>query len=177
MIREYRATDWTEVCRVFDLSKPHELASGGIEASFVPLAKDEARMAQFSKGTVFVWEENQALRGFAGFDGAYIGWLFVDPSAFRKRIGRDLLQHLIAQIEGDPWLWALKTNHAAIGLYESEGFEIVDERLSQNGGMPCFAVKLTRRTLPKPPQRDAGSRPSSDDSPAIETPSSLGPRG
>jgi ribosomal protein S18 acetylase RimI-like enzyme len=178
MIREYQETDWKEVCRVFDLSKPHELASGGIEASFVPLAKDEARMAQFSKSTVFVWEENQALRGFAGFDGVFIGWLFVDPSAFRKRIGRDLLQHLIAQIEGDPWLWALKTNHAALGLYQSEGFEIVDERPSQNGGMPCFAVKLTRRRRPNhPPQRKTGSRPSSDDSPAIETPSSLGPRG
>ncbi|MBK8856745.1 MAG: GNAT family N-acetyltransferase [Opitutaceae bacterium] len=97
MIREYEETDWKEVCRVFDMSKPYELASGGIEASFVPLAKDKARMAQFSKSTVFVWEENQAL-GFAGFEGAYIGWLFVDPSAFRKGIGRDLLQYLVAQI-------------------------------------------------------------------------------
>jgi hypothetical protein len=29
----------------------------------------------------------------------------------------------------------------------------------------------------QPPQRNAGSRPSSGDSPAFETPSSLGPRG
>jgi len=35
----------------------------------------------------------------------------------------------------------------------------------------------TREGPNQPPQRNAGSRPSSDDSPASETPSSLGPRG
>ncbi len=144
MIREYKECDWKEVCRVFDLSKPHELASGCIGASFVPLAHDEARRVQFSKSAIFVWDEDETLRGFAGYDGALIGWLFVEPSGFRNGIGRALLRHLVARIEGEPWLWALKTNHAAIGLYESEGFKIVEERATQNGGMPCVAVKLTR---------------------------------
>jgi ribosomal protein S18 acetylase RimI-like enzyme len=151
MIREYEKTDWPEVCRVFDLSKPHELATGGIAASFVPLARDEPRIAQFSKSTVIVWEEKQALRGFAGFDGNYIGWLFVEPAAFRKGIGRVLLRHLVTRMNGEPWLWALKTNHGAIHLYESEDFEIVEERPSQNGGMPCVAVKLAQRKKPNQP--------------------------
>lgn len=34
-----------------------------------------------------------------------------------------------------------------------------------------------KKTPIQPPQRNAGSRPSSDDSPASETPSSFGPRG
>jgi hypothetical protein len=38
--------------------------------------------------------------------------------------------------------------------------------------------KVTAKEEPnQPPQRNAGSRPPSDDSPASETPSSLGPRG
>jgi hypothetical protein len=44
-----------------------------------------------------------------------------------------------------------------------------------------FSVWLLKRDekqkANQPPQRNAGSRPSSDDSPAPETPSSLGPRG
>lgn len=153
MIRHYEQADWSEVCRVFDLSKPQELASGGLAASFVPLAQDRTRIAQFSKSTIRVWEEKETLRGFAGFEGAYIGWLFVEPSAFQKGIGRALLRDLVGRIEGEPWLWALKTNRAAIGLYESEGFEIAEERPSQNGGLPCVAVKLIRRKSISPSSR------------------------
>ena len=48
--------------------------------------------------------------------------------------------------------------------------------------LPAYAITAfvfcRRRMTPnQPPQRNAGSRPSSDDSPASETPSSPGPRG
>jgi hypothetical protein len=54
MIREYEKTDWPEVCRVFGLSKPHELVTGGIAASFVPLAKDESRTGEDGSGLASV---------------------------------------------------------------------------------------------------------------------------
>ncbi len=145
MVREYNRSDWSEVCRVFDVSKPRELASAGIEASFVPLADDEARSASFARSTVFVWSEEEALRGFVGYEGSYIGWLFVDPVAFRRGIARALLREVLPRIEGAPWLWAMKSNAAAVALYCSEGFEVVEEKETQNGGLPCTAVKLSRR--------------------------------
>jgi hypothetical protein len=40
-----------------------------------------------------------------------------------------------------------------------------------------FFRRPEKRVPIQPPQRNAGSRPSSDDSSTIETPSSLGPRG
>ncbi|MGA2445654.1 MAG: GNAT family N-acetyltransferase [Opitutaceae bacterium] len=174
MIREYHQRDWSEVCRVFDRSKPHELAAGGIGESFVPLADDEKRIADFARSTVFVWEEKGKLRGFVGHEGSYIGWLFVDPAAFRSGIARALLRHILPRLNGEPWLWAMKNNRAAISLYRSEGFEIVEERETQNGGMPCLAVKLQlRKKAPKQqspeptPQavmhpRDAGCAPPAD---------------
>jgi ribosomal protein S18 acetylase RimI-like enzyme len=142
MIREYQKTDWPEVCRVFDLSKPCELATGGIAESFVPLAKDGPRIAQFANTTVLVWEETKSIRGFAGFNGSFIGWLFVEPDAFRKGIGRALLRQVVSSIADHPWLWSMKDNHAALALYLSEGFAIAEERATQNGGMRCTAVKL-----------------------------------
>lgn len=153
MIRNYDKTDWIEVCRVFDLSKPCELATGGVGESFVPLAKDERRIAQFSKCTVIVWEEFGAIRGFAGYAESYIGWLFVEPEAFRHGIGRSLLRQVVTRIEGEPWLWTMKHNEAALALYQSEGFEIVQERQSQNGDMPCVAVKLVRKGPPPNSER------------------------
>jgi ribosomal protein S18 acetylase RimI-like enzyme len=145
MIREYRASDWNEVCRVFDLAKPRELATAGVEASFVPLADDVNRHASFRKSTLLVWHDAGKVDGFAGYDGSYIGWLFVDPAMFRRGIARALLRAILERIEGEPWLWSMKHNAAAIALYRSEGFAIVEERETQNGGLPCSAVKLSRR--------------------------------
>jgi len=144
-LRQYRESDWNEVCRVFDASKPYELARGGVSEPFVLLADDLQRISDFQRSTVYVWEENNKLRGFAAYDGSYISWLYVDPSAFRKDIARSLLRHVLAQVEGDPWLWAMKNNHPAVSLYRSEGFEIIEERDIPIGGLPCMAVKLARR--------------------------------
>jgi hypothetical protein len=85
MIRQYDKRDWSEICRVFDLAKPYELATGRAGESFVPLADDDKRIASFAESTVFVWEEKGKLKGFIGHEGAYISWLFVDPAAFRRR--------------------------------------------------------------------------------------------
>ena len=161
MIRAYQQSHRSEVCRVFDCSKPYELASGGVIESFVPLATDEKRMTDFSNSTIFVWDEAGTLRGFIGNSGSFIGWLFVDRSAFRKGIGRALLRYLLASTPGEPWLWAMKNNQAAISLYRSEGFDIVEERSSHNGGLPCKAVKLcySRKKpnqSPQPTRRTGG---------------------
>lgn len=143
MIRAYHPSDWNEVCRIFDSSKPLELASAGIEASFVPLADDAARIASFHRSTVLVWSNESTLRGFVGHEGNYIGWLFVDPIAFRRGIASALLRSVLPRIEGDAWLWVAKGNHAAIALYRSEGFEPVEVRDLWNKGLPCMAVKLS----------------------------------
>lgn len=145
MIRHYEASDWSEVCRVFDLAKPLELATAGVEGAFVPLAKHEASLQLFARSKVYVWAEGSAVRGFAGHTGAYIGWLFVEPNACRKGIGRALLRRVTARIDGQPWLWVMKSNHGALALYRSEGFEIVEEQQRGNDGRPYAAVKLARK--------------------------------
>ena len=143
MIRPYRRTDWLSVCRIYDRAKPYELRSAGIEASFVPLAQDEVRTREFSHYRVHVWaEEDDYIVGFAGYKGGYIGWLFVDPERSRRGIGRALLSYMVSEIEGAAWLWSMKSNEPALGLYRQLGFEVMAEKQTSNGGLPCMAVKL-----------------------------------
>jgi ribosomal protein S18 acetylase RimI-like enzyme len=145
VIRDYEISDWKEVCRVFNAAKPLELATAQVESSFVPLEKDEPRLAAFSRSTVIVWHDRAQVVGFAGYEGAYIGWLFVDPPFFRRGIARALLRAISARIGGKAWLWCMKSNAPALALYYSEGFEIVDQRETQNRWLPCTAVKLSRK--------------------------------
>jgi len=144
-IREYQQSDWNEVCRIFDASKPLELASAGLNASFVALAVDEARIAAFARSMVLVWADEAALRGFVGCEGAFINWLFVDPLAFRRGIGRTLLRSVLSRINGEARLWVAEGNTAALALYTSEGFRPIEHREVTNNGLPCKAIKLALR--------------------------------
>jgi len=152
MMRDYQSADWDGVSRVFDAAKPLELAAGGVESSFVPLARDQPRLAAFARSTVIIRCDYEEVVGFVGYENSYVGWLFVDPRYFRRGIARALLREALLRMDGEPWLWCMKSNAAALALYRSEGFEIVDERETQNGGLPCTAVKLLRKK-PEPKQR------------------------
>lgn len=150
MIRPYVASDWPEVCRVYDAAKPLELWSGGVAASFIPLRDDQPRIDEFATSTVRVWDEGRSLLGFVGYLEDFIGWLFVHPDAFRKGIGRALLSAALREIDGDPYLWTMRENQPAIRLYASVGFQIAEHRQTQNRGMPCNAVKMKRTQAASP---------------------------
>ncbi len=154
MIRTYTPADWAEVCRIFDAAKPVELATANIAHSFVPLASDEKRKAEFSRATVFVDAEGSDLRGFIGFEHSYIGWLFVDPIHFRIGTAR-MLRHALGVIPPPPWLWVAKGNTPAMALYRAEGFAVVQERESQNHGHACTVFRMA--LVPKLPNRVPGS--------------------
>jgi GNAT superfamily N-acetyltransferase len=140
MIRPYEETDWPEICRVYDASKPQELRIDGAQPVFPPLATDELWRNNFRSNQVYVATDAGRITGFAGFTGPYIGWMFVDPAFFRRGIGRALLRRVLDEIDGDAWLWSLKGNERAASLYRSEGFEPIDERPATHGGVPCIAV-------------------------------------
>lgn len=139
-IRPYQESDWPEICRVYDAAKPLELRVDGIQPVFPPLAEDKMWADNFRHNEVFVATDGEGLTGFAGFTGPYIGWMFVDPAHFRRGIGRALLRRVLAEMDGDAWLWSLKGNDRAAALYQSEGFEALDERPALHGGVPCTAV-------------------------------------
>jgi hypothetical protein len=98
-------------------------------------------------------------------------------------LARDLLSPSMRIRErragGTPYRWICEGKKSA--EWRTEGstslmfwnyFGRRSERLYQNHALPEREEEANQ-----PPQRNAGSRPSSDASPASETPSSLGPRG
>lgn len=88
----------------------------------------ELPVGQIERGGVFVAEAGGAILGFAAIvsrqDGdADLDALFVDPTNWRRGIGRALVDHCCAAAKsaGSIWLHVLGNPHAG-GFYESCGF-------------------------------------------------------
>ena len=93
--------------------------------------------------------------GFVSWNGAYITWLYVDPSAQRRGIGRRLLQHALEQIGPEAWTNMIAGNDPALALYRQVGLEIVWERRGDCDGFACAAMRLA---LPTSRMRDPDAR-------------------
>jgi len=140
-IRDYRPEDWPAVCRVHDRARPDELRGSFDARAFVPLAEDpDAKSIHACK--LFVAERNDEVVAFAGIDPPYLAWLYVDPAHTRCGIGRALLKHCLARLGEDAWTLSCGNNHAAIALYEAEGFVVESRFTGDNAGFKGPAVRL-----------------------------------
>src|SRR5690606_34167972 len=78
-------------------------------------------------------------------------------------------------------LWRLGLVVEEQSLVESDGRQYdamrVKHRKTGEESVIYFDIQVFAKLANQPTQRNAGSRPPSDDSPEPETPSSLGPRG
>lgn len=141
-IRPYTDEDWTEICRIHDLARPHELLGSCDPRAFVPLAEDAAYADDIHRSRKWVACAGEQIVGFAGIDGAYISWLYVDPAYWGQGIGRKLLRLAVAEAGPTAYTIALINNSAARHLYESEGFKVVATFAGDNAGYPCTCVRL-----------------------------------
>jgi ribosomal protein S18 acetylase RimI-like enzyme len=91
---------------------------------------------------MFVAEDGDEVVGFAGIDDPYLAWLYVDPAHYRRGIGRALLRHCLARLGEDAWTQACGNNHAAIRLYQSEGFAIESRSTGDNAGYKGPSARL-----------------------------------
>ena len=141
VIRGYQEKDWQAVCRIHDLSRPNELRGSFDPNAFVPLEKDED--AEYLKRcTVFVAGQGLDIKGFAGIDGSYLAWLYVDPAVYGKGLGSALLEYCLDIIGEKAWAQVCGNNVPAINLYKKKGFEIVEHFVGDNAGYKGPSVKL-----------------------------------
>lgn len=152
-IREYRAEDWPAICRVHDLSRPDELRGSFDARAFIPLAEDPEGDS-IDDCEMFVAQDGDQVVGFAGVDEPYLAWLYVDPAYYRRGLGRALLRHCLARLGEDAWTNACGNNHAALGLYLSEGFAIESRSIGDNAGYKGAAARLALH-----PEREAWKKP------------------
>ena len=158
-IRDYAPDDWPAICRVHDRSRPDELRGSFDARAFIPLAKDPEGQ-YINLCDMFIAQRESGVVGFAGIDEPYLAWLYVDPECYRRGIGRALLRHCLDRLSDDAWTRACGNNTAALGLYRSEGFVVVERYMGENAGYRGPSVRLALH-----PERRGWTRPKKSEAP------------
>ena len=142
-IRKYRNTDFSEILKVYSLTKLEELRFETEEFSFLPLDLDEKRFKAFAECEVFVYEEARIV-GYCAFFGNEIRALFVLPQYQRKGIGKNMLTFMLANISGTPLLNLVASNTPAKKLYESFGFCVTSDFIAEYNGKTVLAIEMRK---------------------------------
>jgi len=138
-IRPYLASDWTAICAVHDAARKFELEASGLADAFLTLEETGKAEGLFD-ATLLVAEIDGKAVGFAGFTDDEVTWLYVDPARYRQGIGRALLEAVLREAGGPLSLDVLTGNTAALALYQSAGFKIVDTISGRLAGNEQFAA-------------------------------------
>ena len=140
-IRKYQPKDWDAIAQIHDRARLDELrVSIGVEA-FLSLAATAENEELFA-GKVWVAEDNNLVVGFIAINSemTWITWLYVLPDRYRQGIGRKLLRKAIANCQSTVYVSVLSGNDAALNLYQSEGFEIVETKTGKLNGNENFSA-------------------------------------
>lgn len=125
-VRPAEATDGDAVARVFVASRA--------TLTFLPKLHTDEEEAAYIRDLVLpshevlVAEREGAVAGFlAMLDGERVEHLYVDPTSFRRGIGRALLERAKERMPGGFRLWVFVRNERARRFYERYGLELVEE--------------------------------------------------
>lgn len=123
-LRPYEPKDWPRLCEIHDSARMDELRASGLTDAFLPLEQAAENEGLFDY-TLAVAEVEGSVQGFVAYSDTELTWLYVDPTAYRKGIGRQLLRHAIQASNCPLFIEVLVGNDAALALYLAEGFHIV----------------------------------------------------
>jgi ribosomal protein S18 acetylase RimI-like enzyme len=139
LIRPYLASDWQRICAVHDAARKFELEASGLADAFLTLEETGEAEGLFD-ATLLVAVVDGEVAGFAGFTEDEVTWLYVDPARYRQGIGRALLESVLREAGRPLSLDVLVGNTAALALYQSAGFKIVDTISGKLAGNEQFAA-------------------------------------
>jgi ribosomal protein S18 acetylase RimI-like enzyme len=99
--------------------------------SFLPqLHTPEEHRAFFGRvladDEVWVWEDNDAIVGFAAFDDTMLNHIYVEPEHAGRGIGSALLAHVKSLRPEGFDLWTFQDNAGARRFYERHGFRAIE---------------------------------------------------
>jgi ribosomal protein S18 acetylase RimI-like enzyme len=122
---------------IHDRARLDELrTSVGVEA-FLSLA-DTFESEELFAGKVWVACDEEIVVGFVAFAYDEITWLYVSPDYYRRGIGRKLLSQAIDRSSNKIETSVLSGNDAALQLYLSEGFKIIETKTGKLNGNESF---------------------------------------
>jgi ribosomal protein S18 acetylase RimI-like enzyme len=138
-IHPYSPGDWERLCTIHDAARLHELRAAGLADAFLTLEQTGENEGLFD-GEVFVAEIDGQVYGFAACAEGELTWLYVEPSSFKRGIGRQLVRHAIKISGGMLNTEVLVGNESALALYLSEGFKILRRSDGTLAGNESFAA-------------------------------------
>ncbi|MES2676106.1 MAG: GNAT family N-acetyltransferase [Pseudomonadota bacterium] len=141
MIRKYINTDFSEILKIYSLTKLEELRFEPEEFIFLPLDADEKRLKAFQECEVFVYEEAEIV-GYCAFFGNEIRALFVLPQFQGKGVGKNMLEFMLTNIQGAASLNLAASNFPAKSLYESFGFVVTSKFVAEYNGKSVLAIAM-----------------------------------
>lgn len=151
-VREYRESDWPQLCEIHDRARRDELAANGLLDAFLTLQQTAYQEGLFD-ASIVVAECEGVVKGFAAFSHDELTWLYCHPASYRQGIGRALLRHVIDVCSDTLYTEVLVGNEAALSLYLSEGFQIlrkVDGKLAGNERFSASGYYLERKRAAGP---------------------------
>lgn len=92
------------------------------------------------KSTIYVYDENNEIKGFIGLMECYIAGIFVSDKWQSKGIGKVLLDYVKEQ-NAELSLSVYKKNNRAKQFYLREGFTIYSEQIDKSTGEVEFIMK------------------------------------
>ncbi len=138
-IRPYQSADWQAICQVHDAARKFELEASGLADAFLTLEQTGEEEGLFD-ATLLVAEVDGVVAGFAGYTEDEVTWLYVDPARFRQGIGRALIDAVLGEAGRPLSLDVLTGNTAALALYQSAGFRVVETISGKLAGNEQFAA-------------------------------------
>jgi phosphinothricin acetyltransferase len=155
-IRELRKEDWPAVRAIYEQGIAGRNATFETEApewdAWNRSQLDRHRLVAVEDDRVVGWVAVHAVSPRPCYSGVVEHSVYVDTDAQGKRIGRALLERLIADTER-AGIWTIQTgifpeNEASVGLHVKCGFRVVgtQDRLGQLDGVWRDVVVVERRS-------------------------------
>lgn len=123
MIRKFQPDDTKRVMDIW--------LNSNIEAhSFVPkdywLSNYSLVREQLIQANIYIYEQDNIIKGFAGMTDNYMAGIFVDKNFRSMGIGKILIDY-IKEIYPSFYLNVYKENRRAVDFYKREGLNIISE--------------------------------------------------
>ena len=130
MIRKLRKTDLDEVAYIWlhTNKKAHDFIAETYWDEHFEMVE-----GMLGDAEIYVFEEQEQIKGFVGLDGEYIAGIFVREKEQSLGIGKQLLD-FVKCLKGQLKLNVYQKNERAIKFYTREQFEIQDEQTDEATG-------------------------------------------
>jgi len=145
-IRAYTPLDRAAIVGIYNASKLDELVRETQAFTLIPLEDDRQRQAALFAAKIFVVEMGSInaseVVGYIAVSNDELVGFNVLPSYRGKGLGKQLLNYALALLQEDVWLQVVNSNSPTRCLYESAGFEKVEDYIVNYNGKAVLVDKM-----------------------------------